>query len=648
MASEILKSANYLASRGLPVFRLARGAKVPPAGYPWRSKATIDPFSVDFEFFEHDGNVGVATGRGVIVIDIDAHKRGDATMAALPSLQPTFTVSTPRGGRHLYFETDVHFANSVEAIGPGVDVRGVGGYVVGPGSEWNGKRYEITCDAPIAPLPARLAVLLRESRTPSLGVGATVGELDTPEAIERARAYLEGAPVAAEGARNDATYKHAAKAYDFGISRETCYILVSEHWNARLEAPLDDDELRRTTESAATSRQNPIGSDSPTAGLEEIEEAPSAGPEVDCGRLFEPVTEWVGIEPPPASFVVEGIVPRGFVTILVSAGGRGKSMLAQSMITAVASGSPFLGLRTEQGFAAGMFCEDEADELHRRQQRICRAAGVELADVADKMAPRSWVSRGGDTLLWQEGSRRAGPSALFRAIEQEVAARPDFGLLVIDNASFVFGGSEIDRGQVTRFLAELNRLASRENIAVILIAHESKSSAASDTHAVSGSTAWINAVRSVLKLEQVDGDTDARVLKHIKSNRGARARDIYFSLSTGAPVLREAAPLECKEATLRLVRAAIERRENLSPNKQASNYAARVLAQRDPKFTAGDYEAALVALVSDGALMVGTYGNKGSNSKRYEVATVVGEPSASGGPDGFRRLDEEPSEHWIC
>ena len=78
------------------------------------------------------------------------------TELELGQLPETFTVSTPSGGEHRYFSVPKGTAlkNSVIRLGPGVDVRANGGYVVAPGSELIGKgRYEITRHLPIAALP---------------------------------------------------------------------------------------------------------------------------------------------------------------------------------------------------------------------------------------------------------------------------------------------------------------------------------------------------------------------------------------------------------------------------------------------------------------------------------------------------------------
>ena len=50
--------------------------------------------------------------------------------------RPTVTVITPSGGRHIWLTgpPDVSVPNSASRLAPGIDIRGAGGYLVGPGS----------------------------------------------------------------------------------------------------------------------------------------------------------------------------------------------------------------------------------------------------------------------------------------------------------------------------------------------------------------------------------------------------------------------------------------------------------------------------------------------------------------------------------
>jgi Bifunctional DNA primase/polymerase, N-terminal len=69
-------------------------------------------------------------------------------------LPRTFSVRTPSGGLHLYFAAPAQrLGNTAGKLGRGIDTRGAGGYVVGPGSVCNAGYYRIIDHSPIAELP---------------------------------------------------------------------------------------------------------------------------------------------------------------------------------------------------------------------------------------------------------------------------------------------------------------------------------------------------------------------------------------------------------------------------------------------------------------------------------------------------------------
>jgi hypothetical protein len=84
---------------------------------------------------------------------------------------------------------------------------------------------------------------------------------------------------------------------------------------------------------------------------------------------------------PERRWLVEGLVPHGAVTLLGGDGGLGKTLLAQQLVTAAAIGKKWVGLPTAAVKAIGVFCEDDRDELHRRQSDINRHYGCEMGDL---------------------------------------------------------------------------------------------------------------------------------------------------------------------------------------------------------------------------------------------------------------------------
>lgn len=177
-----------------PVFPLA--GKVPRTPHGFKD-ATLDPNEIRALWDRHpDAGIGVATGRRLLVLDVDPRNGGSESLAGLErrngSLPPTVETSTGGGGRHLYFHTFNGFRPSCATIAAGIDVKAEGGYVVAPPSlHPSGRRYEWVrspTDARIAECPAWLAELLQK-RVEAKKVDRSA--VDYGGAKDAARAWLE-------------------------------------------------------------------------------------------------------------------------------------------------------------------------------------------------------------------------------------------------------------------------------------------------------------------------------------------------------------------------------------------------------------------------------------------------------------------------
>jgi hypothetical protein len=164
------------AERGWPAFPLMISRKTPGAGMTrWEERATTDPETIR-RWWERRSysNIAIATGPArLVVVDLDVAKASDSRYAcgcdvlvdlADANGQPmpeTFTVETASGGVHLYFTAPAgsELRNTAGRIGPLIDTRAGGGYVVAAGSTVDGGLYRIIDDRPAVELPAWLAAL---------------------------------------------------------------------------------------------------------------------------------------------------------------------------------------------------------------------------------------------------------------------------------------------------------------------------------------------------------------------------------------------------------------------------------------------------------------------------------------------------------
>ncbi|MDK4727455.1 AAA family ATPase [Rhizobium phaseoli] len=113
--------------------------------------ATTSRRIIDIWFGDRHPNavIGIPTGEklGGWVLDLDRHgdRDGHAWLAEMEekhgALPDTARASTANGGTHIFFKHVIGVRNRA-AIAPGVDTRGDGGYIVGPGSVMaDGRRY---------------------------------------------------------------------------------------------------------------------------------------------------------------------------------------------------------------------------------------------------------------------------------------------------------------------------------------------------------------------------------------------------------------------------------------------------------------------------------------------------------------------------
>ena len=151
--SELHQAARALAERGMAVMPVQARDKVPATSHGVHD-ATTDPATIDDWWrLIPDANIGVACGvvSGIFVLDIDGED-GEATIRGLEAehgpAPSTIEVITGQG-RHCYFRLGDHgpVGNTAGRIGPGIDTRGDGGYVLAPPSiHPSGRRYEWSVD----------------------------------------------------------------------------------------------------------------------------------------------------------------------------------------------------------------------------------------------------------------------------------------------------------------------------------------------------------------------------------------------------------------------------------------------------------------------------------------------------------------------
>lgn len=318
------------------------------------------------------------------------------------------------------------------------------------------------------------------------------------------------------------------------------------------------------------------------------------------------------IAPQPKRFVIPKLAPAGEVTLCTGPGSAGKSLLAQQFATALAAGLPTLGIEMGQGPAIYLTCEDEEAVLHWRQSHICKALGVGMAELSGKLYLASLRGKLDNALgtIDHDGGFNLSPTyERLASLIQRTGAR----LIFLDNLAHLFTGNENDRGDVTRFANALNRLAGASGAAIVLLGHTNKAftQGHKQGNAHSGSTAWLNAVRSQFTVEH-DEETDLRTLTVGKANYTRKGEAIRFAWVDWAFVLEGELPHDVagdlaataranaeNAAFLRCLSACTAQRRNVS-HQPSINYAPKIFAGMKVEakgITAAGFAAAMERLL---------------------------------------------------
>lgn len=256
---------SYATKHGLPVFPLAPNSKVPliskEQGGNGSDDGTCDPVQITVWWRATPrANVGIATGRAngkqnVVVLDVDVTKGGTLDAAATlcgGTLPETKRVRTGSGGWHLYFLLpdyldDDAIRNSAGKLGPGIDIRGSGGYVVAPPSRHpNGQFYTWhapALDYPFLPLPEALVEAIQNADVATRG---------------RITAVVASAPII-EGGRNDTLFRFGCKLRRDGFDEALLLETLRTVNQQKCIPPLAEGEVSQIYESVLRYRPSRKG-----------------------------------------------------------------------------------------------------------------------------------------------------------------------------------------------------------------------------------------------------------------------------------------------------------------------------------------------------------------------------------------------------
>lgn len=362
-------------------------------------------------------------------------------------------------------------------------------------------------------------------------------------------------------------------------------------------------------------------------------------PVFDLGALDGP-------PPPPREWIVPDFMPAREITLFTGPGGSGKSLAAQQLASCLASGLPFLGKHVSPRKVLYLTAEDDENELHRRQRNIMQRIGH--VPVCGKLFLSSVRGMASNELVTFDHHGEMAHSETFTLLH-DTLVMTEAEVLVLDNVAHLFAGNENDRGQVTRFVNALYGLVKQFDLSVLLIGHPNKSG-----DAYSGSTAWLNAVRSQIELARPDDaehDPDARVLRLGKANYARAGAEIRFRWHDHAFALDEELPPDTaaeiaatvqasadNELFLHCLRVRNGQERPVSESPASRTFAPRVFADmaESKKIGRERLEAAMERLFRINAIergFVGRIDRKDKEGLRERCAEVRADPAPTGCAD---------------
>lgn len=484
-----IDGALLMFDQGCKVFPVKENGKT-PALVGWQDWAeTADRKKVEnYGTANPLSNWGVYCGAsGLVVIDVD-NKDGKDGSKALAELQLknkafpiTFTVRTTTGGLHLYFTGEM--PNSVGKIAEGVDVRGIGGFVVAPYSRIDEKEYEVSNKVEeIPPIPDWFKKIAPEKEK------VIVGEEEMVE----------------DGSRNATLTALAGVIRSRGAEYDAIFAFLLSFNETQVDRPLDASEVRLIARSVA---KYPI---------EEAEIAVDFIKETNHVAIRgDSFTE---TDIPKRDWVMEGRYIGGFISLIIAPGGVGKSSLSMLDAVSVATGNLLSGAKIIKKGPVWIYnTEDPMDELKRKIIAIAKHHNLLSKDLHD-----IHITSGRDNPLILAKEGKLGVIVNDKAIDSAMKYIRDNKIILLIADPFIRTHSiqENNNVHVDKVAWCFQQIAEKTGCAVGIVHHTSKGGSKleiGDMNAARGAGALVNASRIAHILTPMSEDEADRF--NIKDNR---------------------------------------------------------------------------------------------------------------------------------
>lgn len=236
----------------------------------------------------------------------------------------------------------------------------------------------------------------------------------------------------------------------------------------------------------------------------------------------------------PISWLWEGRIPTGKLTMIAGDPGLGKSLLTATLAAHVSMGLPWPVDETKPLVGDVILLSAEDDAADTIKPRL-EAAGADCSRIHIVESIQE-IDTEDETSTQRMFSFKQDVSKLANLLDK----LPDCVLIVIDPVSAYLDNADSNNNSDIRgLLAPLAELASKNKIAVVLISHLNKNSSGNAAYRVMGSLAFTAAVRSAYIVTKDKEKPDRRLFMPLKNNIAKDTSGLAYSIFefNGAPVI---------------------------------------------------------------------------------------------------------------
>jgi len=486
--------------KGWHIFPVEPNTKLPAKG-PNGIRASYHKATNDREKALHyftknpNANIGLnLEASGLVCVDVDSYK-DDCEFAVFMTgkeMPPTLTQRSASGGHHYIFKA----ADADEFVGQlckGVDIKHKG-YVLLEPSVFDGKCYTWETDDEPAPVPSwvprkNAAPLLEAKQAP---VASNV--IDLGRSISGFEYNQTLANIQAGENWHTNTRDMVAHLIAKGWTADAIYAIAEKDFN--LDGPTSSGNRRRELQTFVNSALEK-GFNPPTqqnfapVPVEENDNWPTLFTEFDANAL--PIRRWI----------YGNHYIRGFISVLASAGGVGKTSLQIVEALSIVTGKPLLGEEVKEQCNVWIInLEDPRDEMHRRVIAAMQHHKITKEEVAGRLfvdADRDFPFK----IAVQSKNGLLVHDELIEYMKYKIK-KHNIGIVMIDPFVSSHNVQENDNMAINAVVDQIRAIADHTECAIGLVHHIRKMNGQeADVDSIRGAGSLIGAARAARVINKI-------------------------------------------------------------------------------------------------------------------------------------------------